>query len=87
MEQKQVEQYRSLISEMFGITHLIDPTELNLDNARQELTHILFSKMATATKQTRVMMVCNLFAIGVMLDLLNEHPFPEERTKSEKEKG
>ena len=88
--QKQVDQYRAHITELIQVTQLHYPDELDIDTARQYLTHIQLSKLATATKQTRLVTVSNLFAIGVRVGLLNQNPFAGlriKRPKGERGKG
>ena len=88
--QKQVEQYRAHIAELIEVTQLHYPDELDINTARQYLTHIQLSKLATATKQTRMVTVSNLFAIGMRVGLLNQNPFVGlriKRPKGERDKG
>ena len=88
--QKQVDQYKAHIAELIEVTQLHYPDELDITAARQYLTHIQLSKLATSTKQTRMVTVSNLFAIGVRVGLLNQNPFAGlriKRPKGERGKG
>ncbi len=72
---KQHEQYETNIAELIRITELHYPAELSVSDVRKYLMHLQNTSLATTTKQLRMSMLTNLFAIGVRVGLLEANPF------------